>query len=293
MNHLIQYGLLEFNLGETFDQTGWLKPFVKELESLSLASNDVHLDRLIYTLSETQRLCATLNAHNYHNRPVIMDLIFSMLKASSIELLASVIDPKVNLFKVFASKNASIINRYTDELIKSLNLEPRFKQIPSFLPSDDIFKKSSLTYFHFKHENIIYEDCKRNIEVSFNQGSRNGILKNLNLLNSFLQPLNYNVHQRRHLSAFFKSKYGSKTKTSLLKFYHDYFDYYARDDVKDQFILPFVPKAEYRNTIANFENSFAPLAEKHNLLRDNELRITLDVLDNINVQGAEFRSKYK
>lgn len=229
VKQLIEYGCIEYNIGVSGIDPDWDVQFRAKL--LPLEKIDVpYIGALRATLQVIRQLGTRYEQASVDERTPILQDAFEKFRSICMHIHEAAGLPEEERLtpeerqEVWKKKQQA--NTETD---KSQS-EEQSKQ------EETIFKHETSTIFHFKPEQIFYEDTTREAVVTLDKEGLVGIVEKLDELLQSMYAFKGVQDEKDTMNHYFKQKYGEGSETELLVFYEDYYRDYKRpqNEIKEK-----------------------------------------------------------
>ncbi|UII21878.1 lantibiotic dehydratase [Fulvivirga ligni] len=273
INQLINYGLLEYNIGVSGIDPDW---DVKLVEKLSLWGESVpFISDLIEALKSLRSLALKYEKAGVFERKEILQEAFDEIREACFKIHKAAQLPEDE------RKPLEELEKKWREttLDKSQNSEGA-----TITERDFEFKHRASTIFSFKPEQLFYEDTTRDSQITFEQGEVSELIQPFQQLLNHMRLFNSYKNEKDRMMAYFLKKYGAKEKVDVLTFYEDYFRDIKRPDKekKEGGEMSEVASIKVRSQlIEDWRRSFTEELKKQRIGKE-EVHVGLDVLRKVN-----------
>jgi len=220
VSQLIEYGLLEFNIGVSGTDPEWDLKLRKVLNPLK-AKNKL-ISELINTLIYLRKLARQFAISDFNERNRILAGAYKRLRKTCMNIHEAAKLPKeerrtnAEMQQQIAKRNKENITDTKDSKTNKANKKDQKKK-------KSPFRKKTNTYFNIKQEQILYEDVSLEIAPEIDEkkltaliSKMNKLIKEVNLFDSSHDLQDSFVH-------YFSRKYKGKKQIELVTFYEDYY----------------------------------------------------------------------
>ncbi|NUM81836.1 lantibiotic dehydratase [bacterium] len=239
INQLLDYGFLEFNLGVSGTDPDWDIKLRSQLESLP--ANTVLLKSLTQSLAVMRKKCNEYAQAGVAARKNILKEVHANFRSTCWQLHEAAglpAEERVTLEeyskiqiekakKLEAEKNNDVID--SAEESAGNNGETKSQDVSEKSP--DAFKQKTSTFFHFKPEQMFYEDTTLDISPLIHHDDLQKRIQSLNALLQSLILFEGTQPEIDTMTDFFLKKYGHNT-VDLLTFYEDYYREYKKPETE-------------------------------------------------------------
>ncbi len=225
LNQLVSYGFLEFNLGVSGIDPFWDKKLIEVLKSIQAGAPVV--GALIDALVKVREMAETYQKSAIGDRRRIIKEAHSILWEIAIALheIAGLPEEERKTpeerSRIAAEKKAA--KGETEEKEEVTEEKPE---------EDETFTHQSNTYFHFKPEQIFYEDTSCNVTPAVSTTEAAGILEPLHKLLTGLQDYDGLLDDGEKMLQYFTTKYPNQETIDVMTFYEDYYREIKRPEVE-------------------------------------------------------------
>ncbi|MDO1446723.1 lantibiotic dehydratase [Rhodocytophaga aerolata] len=241
IRQLIGYGFVEFDLGVSGTDPDWDTKLIAELSYLQ-QQKVAYIDELLYALQEVRRLAGEYAFAAADKRQHLLSEAFKQFRGICMKLHEAAGLPEMERKTLEELQQALYLKRQEAE---KLNKLPALEKQPSLLvaerepvaqtSSEEIaFEHKSSTFFHFKAEQLFYEDATRELTIEYKAGT---VKKFISALADLLQQLRLfqgMTDEREQMKQYFLQKYGAGNRISLLTFYEDFYRDIKRPEAQNQ-----------------------------------------------------------
>lgn len=246
---LLEYGFLEYNWGVSGIDPEWDEKLIDRLKPLI----DVApiLERLLVSLGNLRKLAQEYENADVKERRDILKNAYKDFRGVCMNLHEAAGLPAEER-RTQEEIQAENLKKYREAKEKKKQEEKESKKIEENEEQQEVeaskqengsenkenseepFKHKSSTFFHFKPEQIFYEDTSKNPAVRLNEIGLEEIAKKLNVLFKALYIFEGKKYELLPMINFFKKKYGEKAKVDLLVFYEEYYREYKKPEAEYQ-----------------------------------------------------------
>jgi hypothetical protein len=228
VGQLLDYGLLEFDLGVSGIDPGWDSTLCTNLSKIE-KPDPVIID-LINTLKETRNLANKFGEAQLNERRKLIKLAFNTFRACCWRLHEFAGLPEEERLEqddyvAFAKK------KLKDEEEKDKG-EDKVEEIKDI--EEKVFKNEESTRFSFKAEQLFYEDCTSNAAPKLPEKGLTEITESVNTLFSNLSLFEGHQDETLKMFEFFERHYPNQEKVDLFTFYEDYFREIKKPEAEHQ-----------------------------------------------------------
>ncbi len=219
IRELLDYGLLEFNLGVSGVDPDW---DIKLKEVLSPYSEKVkHIKELIQTLEKMRVLGDSLASVSASSRKDILREAHLLFKETYFKIHEAAGLPEEERkiptqYKLEKKENEKPSNSEKQEENK-IDDQDKVKE------QEEKFSQHLLTHFSIKPYQIYFEDTVKNVDASIKEASIKAFLDKVLSLVEHVYLIPFNTPEIERMKAYFLDKYDITTSISILQFYEDYF----------------------------------------------------------------------
>ncbi len=215
IKQLLDVGFLEYNFRVSGIDPDWDKKLITVLQ-FELGSKVPILTELIEELKKIRHLGNDYAIAKLDDRKRILNEAFDSFSGICMKIHKKAGLPEVEresekerLEKWKANKKKATGNQEETDASKASDKQ-------------EVFIHKSYTSFHFKPEQIFYEDTTRNSSISINQSSCEEIIAKLSELLNHLRLFQGHVREKEKMKEYFLQKINS-SKSDILHFYEAYY----------------------------------------------------------------------
>ena len=217
VKQLIDYGMLEYNIGVSGIDPDWDKKLVEVLAPQ--ADRGVkHIAELISELKEVRSLGDQYAYTGVEERKELLKKAFDSFKNVCMK-----IHEEAGLPEDERKSEQELREKARKEKEENKDKEQSEETEKNDKEEEIVFKHNTSTYFSYKPEQMFYEDTTREVDASLGQEDVHTIIKELNELLNKLRLFKGNEEEREKMRAYFLNKYGKEDSVDLLTYYEDYF----------------------------------------------------------------------
>lgn len=233
INQLVSYGFLEFNIGVSGIDPHWDYRLVEILDSIQEHSSLIA--DLSKMLKDVRGMAQAYGSADLEGRKTAIAKAFDRLRATCMQLHAAAGLPEderktqEELAQLAAEKKKELEAKKETETAKE---EPKAETSDS--ESEEAFTHKSSTYFHFKAEQLFYEDTTVGIAPQLSQQEISSLTGSLHQLLSSLQNFEGFLDEKEKMQQYFLQKYEKNAVVSLTRFYEDYFREVKKPEAEQQ-----------------------------------------------------------
>jgi hypothetical protein len=217
-SQLIDYGFLEYNIGISGIDPDW---DLKLIEKLSpLANSQPLLVELIQALKDIRDLANNYAFASSSERIELLEKAFQLFRGIFVKIHeAAGLDPEERLTLEEYQK----VVKEKEEKKKAENDRISDEKSEENDPEKEAFKHQTSTFFHFKPEQMFYEDTTSGLELTFNEEKLTQLVSNYNNVLQEMRLFEGKSDELMKMTHFFETQYPEKESINLLTFYEDYF----------------------------------------------------------------------
>lgn len=232
IDKLISVGFLEYYIAVSGMDVDWDIKFSEWLINIG-AQQDEQIIKLIEALKDIRGLTNSYeNAKTPNEREILLNQIFNKYRAICLELHIAAELPETERISFEDNPQQALKGQNVNQQGKQNekeedkkddaveNVKEEVKEEAK--EKEEVFTHHHFTYFYFKPEQIIFEDCSTNADFIVDADQAQLLLERLNNLCQFLDIYDYRRNAEFGLLNFFKETYGENDKIDLLRFYEDY-----------------------------------------------------------------------
>jgi lantibiotic biosynthesis protein len=231
INQLISYGFLEFSTGVSGIDPFWDRKLVGVLEEIAPFS--ALAGELRDTLNSVRQLAKEYGEGDLEQRKGIIKKAFREFREVCMRMheaaglpeeerrspeeiqRAALEKQKEAREKAKAEKESSGKTESEESAGKEEQEMPQ--------PGEEAFVHRSHTYFHFKPEQVFYEDTTVNTPASLESSQAIELMGSVNRLLGSLESFDGLLDEQEKMAQFFREKYGTEKRVDLMPFYEDYY----------------------------------------------------------------------
>ena len=251
LNQLIEYGFLEYNIGVSGIDPDWDKKLIEKLRPIE---KEIPLIAdLIKALITVRQFAEKYEAADLGERKQILDSAYAALRSVCMELHKAAGLPEEERFtpeeqRVFQKKKeeekkaaekevAGAGKKEGEEGAKAAGAVAEEDSKDNKAEEEIIFKHQNSTYFHFKAEQIFYEDTSLSIAPQYKEAEIKEVLGSFNDLLQELAAFDWTMDEKEKMNHYFIKKHGEEGITDLLSFYENFYRDFKKPEAEYQKIL--------------------------------------------------------
>jgi hypothetical protein len=241
IRQLVGYGFVKFELGVSGTDPDWDMKLTAELSYLQ-QQKVANIDELIHTLQEVRRLASIYATAAVDKRQHLLSDAFQQFRAICMKLHEAAGLPEMERKTLEALQVELQAKRQEAERMKKISTSPdelpvmvAEKERDTQTSTEEIaFEHRSSTFFHFKPEQLFYEDATKELVIQYDASK---VTKLITALDDLLQQLHHFqglTDEREQMKHYFLQKYGTGRHISLLTFYEDFYRDIKRPEAQNQ-----------------------------------------------------------
>ncbi len=233
IDQLIEYGFLEFNLGVSGIDPDWDLKLRERLEPL--ASKNELLHRLVEALQQIREQAMAYGKASLSERKKILEEAYTGFRSICMELHEAAGLPAEE-------------RKTPEEQLEEYRQQRKEKKDPAddeqeadkgspdnkAKDKETIFKHRSNTFFHYKPEQIFYEDTTLAVEGEVNRDKLSALIGTLQGMMDEIPHLEGYTGEKDAMVHYFLKKFKSSATVDVLRYYEDFYKEYKK------------PEAEYK-----------------------------------------------
>lgn len=268
---LINYGCLEYNIGVSGIDPDWDIKFTEKLNGLPDQEVE-HLNQLVSTLTDMRQMGTQYEAASVEERTNLLQSAFDLFRGACMAIHESAGLPEEER-RSPEERQAELRKQQEEAKEKEKNEsveneQKETKEEDKENQEDAVFKHETSTHFHFKPEQIFYEDTTREAQTIIDQNKLEGFIEKLDGLLQSFSAFKGMQEEKDTMHHYFIQKYGEGKAIDLLVFYEDYYRDYKRpqNELKDKK----TQEAREKNALQNLEKEEKEEKENENLEKRKE-----------------------
>ncbi|MBL3657010.1 lantibiotic dehydratase [Fulvivirga sediminis] len=274
INQLINYGLLEYNLGVSGIDPNWDVKLVKKLSSW--ADSVPFMSDLIEALKSLRSFAIKYEGADVFDRKRLLHEAFEVIREACFKIHEAARLPEDER-KPLKELEKQWRETSTDE-------SPQNNEGSATEEKNFEFKHRAVTIFTFKPEQIFYEDTTRQSAITFEQTEIAEVVHKFQQLLNHMRLLSPYQNEKDRMKAYFLEKYGMERKVDIITFYEDYFRDIKRPEKeqKEDYEKLEIESNKLRSQLLeDWKRSFIEELEKRELGTD-EVHFGLGILEKVN-----------
>lgn len=240
INQLIEYGFIEYNIGVSGIDPQWDKKFVEVLSGIK--DKSPLIEPVIQALQMVRNMAARFSVAEMEERKALLQQAYRCFRDMCMVLHEKAGLPEderkspEELQKIIAQKKAAEEEKAKAEKEKKEEeIEPvTEKEEKESAPEEVVFKMSSNTYFHFKAEQIFYEDTNTSITPVIDNEEVQALLEPIQRLLNASSHFDFFLDEKEKMMQFFENKYGELSSVDLMRFYEDFYRDVRKPEAEQQ-----------------------------------------------------------
>ncbi|UII30240.1 lantibiotic dehydratase family protein [Fulvivirga ulvae] len=224
IKQLIEFGLLEYNVGVSGVDPDWDVKLVSALES-QVQHGVQYIAELLDALKAIRQLGNKYAQSNVQERHSLLQQAYDTFREIYMK-----IHEEAGLPADERKTEKELIEeakRKKEEEEKKKKDQDKSEAVQDEKDAEEkeevTFKHETSTYFAIKPEQMFYEDTTREVNAVLGQEEVFTIISNLNELLNQMRFFKGNEEEKEKMRAYFLKKYGKNEPVDLLTFYEDYF----------------------------------------------------------------------
>lgn len=224
VKQLVEFGLLEYNIGVSGVDPDWDVKLVPVLES-QVKEGVKHIAELLETLKNIRQLGSKYAESGVQERHELLQQAYDAFRE---------IYMKIHEEAGLPADERKTEKELIEEARKKKEEEEKKKKAEGETTTEEsekkeeekeevTFKHETSTYFAIKPEQMFYEDTTREVDALLGEEDISTLISNLNKLLNQMRLFKGNEDEKEKMRAYFMKKYGENEEVDLLTFYEDYF----------------------------------------------------------------------
>ena len=229
IKQLIDYGCLEYNFGVSGIDPDWDIKLIQKLRPL-IDNNVSHIAPLAEVLKALRKMADEYAENDEEGRKRLLQKAYDTFRAICMTIHKAAGLPeeerktKEEKQEEYRKKQQELKAAKEDKGEKEKNEDEEKKDDKP----DEPFQHQVSTFFHFKPEQIFYEDTTRDIKATLNEPQLNSIISTIHSLLQSLRSFRGMEDERIKMKYFFLQQYEKNETVDLLAFYEDFYREYKK-----------------------------------------------------------------
>jgi len=222
VQQLVDFGLLEYNLGVSGIDPDWDRKLIKILQPL-IDSETPHIKELTEQLSYIRKLGDEYASSSVKGRSSILQNAYDAFRAICMKIHEEAGLPEDER-KTHEERLAEWREKQKEEKQKAEGeKKEEDKGSNDEEDKEKTFKHETSTFFSFKPEQIFYEDTTREVRAQLSKKETEELVEQFSELLNHLRQFKGQSVEKQKMANYFLEKYGAEVKVDVLTFYEDFF----------------------------------------------------------------------
>jgi hypothetical protein len=271
---LIEYGFLEYNIGVSGIDPDWDIKLGKVLGDINRTQPGIPLlGELLETLENIRTLANRYGQTPCGQRNSILEEAFQQFRAICMKLHEAAGLPEDERKTPEELQQALKEKQKQDEENKEKNKKEDNE--PGTAEEEEVFKHRSNTSFHFKPEQMFYEDTTVDVSPHIDESRLQEYIESLHELLRLSRHYEGMSDEREKMRYFFANRCGESASVPLMTFYEEFYREFKK------------PEAELQKKREAIQRQKQWLAQQENEKNDNDKKEKADAVEELKLTKEE------